>query len=72
MIKLKVCPKCGNKTFFVPSQVVQTWEVGTDGTLLEVVKDSDRVISGPDEGDIWTCANKKCGYRNFGFKFNVE
>lgn len=50
------CTKDTNhKEFLTPAHVAQTWKVDEDGDFLGVFSNDD-TISGPNSGNIWTCA----------------
>lgn len=55
----KICPHCGNKTFFADAEVVQKWEINNQGKLIRVKEDYTRVLKEPDFGSPWICS--RCG-----------
>ena len=67
---MKICPKCGNKTFIVTAHIVQEWKVDENGEFMEVTQDCICVSHHPDNEDIWIC--EKCGYDAAGEKFESK
>lgn len=55
----KICPHCGNKTFFADAEVVQKWEIDNQGKLIKVKEDYVKILKEPDPGLAWTCS--RCG-----------
>lgn len=67
---MKMCPKCGNKTFNVAAHIVQEWEVDENENFIKVTEDCICVSHYPDNEDVWICA--KCGYNAAGEQFEVK
>lgn len=66
---MKRCPKCGCERFYVTANIVQDWEVDTNGNFIGVIDDVD-VIRYPNDMDFWSCAD--CGYEDRGSAFNIK
>ena len=67
---MKICPKCGNKTFLVAAHIVQEWKVDENEEFIEVTEDCICVSHRPDNEDIWIC--EKCGYKAAGEAFESK
>ena len=68
-MKMKRCPKCGNKTFSVTAHVTQDWVVDEYGNFNSAITECVEVTHKPDDSDIWGCM--KCGHSAPGRDFNV-
>lgn len=66
---MKICPKCGNKTFYAPVIVCTTWIMNENGECINCTTKRDVTINGPNENDIWECT--KCHYSAEGNEFNT-
>lgn len=64
---MKICPKCGGKTFIVTPHVTQDWLVDENGEFLKCINECVEVTHKADNEDIWTCAG--CGYEASGDEF---
>lgn len=57
MAKMK-CKNCTNPTgFYVTAHVTQEWLVDADGDWIRTINECSEVTHGPDENDLWTCAD---------------
>lgn len=58
--KAHFCPECGGMDFIAYAKVLQTWHVDSRGSFLDMISDSEDLISGPNDTDyVWNCHS--CG-----------
>lgn len=67
-MKQHACPVGGGESFHVTAHVTQTWLVDAEGAFVEEVSSCDEVTHKPDDDNIWTCANEKCGWSGAGYE----
>ena len=68
--EMKICPRCGNKEFYVIAHVAQEWKVNENGYFCDVTQDCIGVTHNPDDTDLWECT--ECGYEDRGSEFNIK
>lgn len=55
---MKICPRCGNRSFKAKLNAEQWWYFDSDG---EVVDKSELVFTANGKADVWECED--CGYK---------
>lgn len=68
-MKMKMCPKCGCREFYVTAHVTQDWLVDTCGSYLKTENECVEVTHFPKDDDLWQCAD--CNYVAEGKEFEI-
>lgn len=56
---IHVCPNNCSANFITSAHVMQDWKVDPEGNFVECIDGAVETTHGPDDGNIWTCA--ECG-----------